>query len=59
VVIKDHCPIYSNYTILPGAVLEEGAVLAAGSVLKGRAKPWSVYASACQISQSAGADRPE
>jgi acetyltransferase-like isoleucine patch superfamily enzyme len=44
VVIKDHCLIYANCTILPGAVLEEGVVLAAGSVLKGATKPWSVYA---------------
>ncbi len=44
VVIKDHCLIYANCTILPGAVLEEGVVLAAGSVLKGNTQPWSVYA---------------
>eukprot|EP01031_Cornospumella_fuschlensis_P049930 gene49930-61121_t len=29
VVIKSHCLIYANCTILPGAVLEEGVVLAA------------------------------
>ncbi len=44
VVIKDHCLIYANCNILPGAILEEGVVLAAGSVLKGATKPWSVYA---------------
>lgn len=44
VVIKDHCLIYANCTILPGAVLEEGVVVAAGSVLKGKTQPWSVYA---------------
>jgi acetyltransferase-like isoleucine patch superfamily enzyme len=44
VVIKDHCLIYANCTILPGTILEEGEVLAAGSVLKGKTKPWSVCA---------------
>lgn len=44
VVIKDHCLIYANCTILPGAVLEEGVVVAAGSVLKGATQPWSIYA---------------
>lgn len=44
VVIKSHCLIYANCTILPGSVLEEGVVLAAGSVLKGNTQPWSVYA---------------
>lgn len=44
VVIKDHCLIYANCTILPGAVLEEGVVVAAGSVLKGVTQPWSIYA---------------
>lgn len=44
VVIKSHCLIYANCTILPGTVLEEGVVLAAGSVLKGSTRPWSVYA---------------
>jgi acetyltransferase-like isoleucine patch superfamily enzyme len=44
VVIKSHCLIYANCTILPGTILEEGVVLAAGSVLKGETQPWSVYA---------------
>jgi acetyltransferase-like isoleucine patch superfamily enzyme len=44
VIIKDHCLIYANCTILPGAILEEGVVLAAGSVLKGPTQPWSIYA---------------
>lgn len=44
VVIKSHCLIYANCTVLPGSVLEEGVVLAAGSVLKGGTQPWSVYA---------------
>lgn len=44
VVIKDHCLIYANCNILPGAILEEGVILAAGSVLKGETKPWSLYA---------------
>jgi acetyltransferase-like isoleucine patch superfamily enzyme len=44
VVIKSHCLIYANCTILPGAVLEEGVVLAAGSVLRGVTEPWSIYA---------------
>ena len=44
VVIKDFCLIYANCTILPGSVLEEGVVLAAGSVHKGPTEPWSLYA---------------
>jgi len=44
VTIKDFCLIYANCTILPGSVLEEGVVLAAGSVLKGPTEPWSLYA---------------
>jgi acetyltransferase-like isoleucine patch superfamily enzyme len=44
VVIKSYCLIYANCTILPGSVLEEGVVLAAGSVLKGSTQPWSIYA---------------
>lgn len=44
VYIKSHCLIYANCTILPGSVLEEGVVLAAGSVLRGATEPWSIYA---------------
>lgn len=44
VVIRDYCLIYANCTILPGSILEEGVVLAAGSVLKGPTEPWSIYA---------------
>lgn len=44
IIIKSYCLIYANCTILPGSVLEEGVILAAGSVLKGGTKPWSVYA---------------
>jgi maltose O-acetyltransferase len=44
VIIKSYCLIYANCTILPGSVLEEGVVLAAGSVLKGTTEPWSIYA---------------
>jgi acetyltransferase-like isoleucine patch superfamily enzyme len=44
VIIKSHCLIYANCTVLPGTVLEEGVVLAAGSVVRGGTKPWSVYA---------------
>jgi acetyltransferase-like isoleucine patch superfamily enzyme len=44
VIIKSHCLIYANCTILPGSILEEGVILAAGSVLKGTTEPWSIYA---------------
>ena len=46
VYIKSNCLIYANCTILPGTILEEGVVLAAGSLLKGETIPWALYAGA-------------
>lgn len=43
VVIKNHCMIYSNATVLPGAILEEGVVVASGSVIAGQTTPWTIY----------------
>lgn len=44
IVIKDGCWIGANVTILPGTIIEEGCVIAAGSVVKGVCKINSLYA---------------
>lgn len=44
VTIKSHCLIYANSTVLPGTTLEEGVVVAAGSIISGTTVAWSVYA---------------
>jgi maltose O-acetyltransferase len=43
VVIDNWVYIGSRVTILPGAHVGEGAVLASGCVLTGDAEPWTVY----------------
>lgn len=42
--LKDHCIIYAGAVILPGSIVEEYVVVAAGSVLKGATAPGGVYA---------------
>lgn len=44
VTIKDGCWIGSNVIILPGAIVENGCVIAAGSVVNGICEANSVYA---------------
>ncbi len=44
IVIKDGCWIGANVTILPGTIIEEGCVIAAGSVVKGVCKINCLYA---------------
>jgi len=43
IIIKNHCLIYSNVTVLPGTILEEGVVVASGSVITGQTTPWTIY----------------
>ena len=44
VVIKDGCWIGCNVTILPGSIIEEGCVIAAGSVVNGILQKNGLYA---------------
>ena len=43
VIIKKYANIGTNAIIMPGSVLEEGALLCAGSLLIGNTVPWGVY----------------
>ena len=43
VTIKDGCWIGSNVIILPGTIINEGCVIAAGSVVKGNLESNSLY----------------
>jgi putative colanic acid biosynthesis acetyltransferase WcaF len=43
IIIKNFCSVYAGSIILPGAILEEGVILSAHSVLGGDTEPWSVY----------------
>lgn len=42
--IGDYAWVCARASVLPGAVMENGAVLALGSVGRGRLESWSVYA---------------
>lgn len=42
--LKNNCIIYAGAIVLPGALVREYVVVAAGSVLKGDTKPGGVYA---------------
>lgn len=44
VTIKDHVWIGINVTILPGTLIEEGAVISAGSVVRGTVKACEIMA---------------
>jgi galactoside O-acetyltransferase len=41
--IGRHCGVGTGSTLLPNAVLEEGAIIAAHSLLLSRARAWSIY----------------
>ena len=43
VEIGQHCVIGSNAVILPGTIIEEGAVVGALSLAKGRIAAWGIY----------------
>jgi acetyltransferase-like isoleucine patch superfamily enzyme len=42
--IGDHAVVGANSVLLPGTVIEEGATIGAGSVVKGRVPAWTIYA---------------
>lgn len=44
VIIKDGCWIGSNVIILPGSVINEGCVIASGSIVKGTLEKNGLYA---------------
>jgi acetyltransferase-like isoleucine patch superfamily enzyme len=44
VEIQPHALIFTNSTVLPGVVIGEGAVVAAGSLVHRNLKPWAIYA---------------
>jgi len=44
VEIGEHCVVGANSVILPGAILEEGVVVGALSLVKGSLKGWGIYA---------------
>jgi galactoside O-acetyltransferase len=43
VEIGDHCVVGANSVILPGTVIEEGAVIGALSLAKGRITSWAIH----------------
>lgn len=43
ILLKKFSSVGANATVMPGSILEEGAVLGAGSVLKSVTKPWFCY----------------
>ncbi|MCB0512352.1 MAG: acyltransferase [Bacteroidetes bacterium] len=44
VIIKDHASIFTSANILPGIIVEEGAVVGLAAVLTKNTEPWSIYA---------------
>jgi acetyltransferase-like isoleucine patch superfamily enzyme len=42
VKIAKHCIIGAQSTVLPGSILDEGAAVGSGSLVKGRLPPWSI-----------------
>ena len=43
VIMKRFSNVGTNAIILPGSILEEGVMIAAGSLFYGRSEPWTVY----------------
>ena len=43
VIMEEFSNIGTNAIVLPGAILREGVLLTAGSLLIGDTKPWGVY----------------
>lgn len=43
IVMKRFSNIGTNSIILPGSILEEGVLIAAGSLFYGKSEPWTVY----------------
>ena len=43
IIMKRFSNIGTNAIILPGSILEEGVLIAAGSLFYGKSKPWTVY----------------
>ena len=41
--MKRFSNIGTNSIILPGSILEEGVLIAAGSLFYGKSEPWTVY----------------
>ena len=46
IVVEDDVWIGSNVVLLDGAVVRKGAVIAAGSVVRGEVEPYAIYAGA-------------
>lgn len=42
--MQNHCIVTTGCTLLPGTRMLEGSVLGAMSLLKGKTKPWMIYA---------------
>lgn len=43
IVMKRFSNIGTNSIILPGSIIEEGALIASGSLFYGKSEPWTVY----------------
>jgi galactoside O-acetyltransferase len=43
IIIEKHAFIGTNVVILPGITIGEGAVIAAGSIIKKNIEPWGIY----------------
>ena len=43
IIMKRFSNIGTNSIILPGSILEEGVLIAAGSLFYGKSEPWTVY----------------
>lgn len=56
-VVGDRCWVATRAIVLPGTVLGEGAVVAAGAVVRGDVPPWTVVAGA--PAQPVGARSPD
>jgi len=44
ILIEDDAYIGANCVIMPGTIIREGAVVGAGSFVRGELEPWTVYA---------------
>ena len=43
IIMKRFSNVGTNAIILPGSVLEEGVLIAAGSLFYGKSEPWTIY----------------
>jgi maltose O-acetyltransferase len=44
IVVGDRCWLGVRATVLPGSVIDDDCIIAAGAVVRGRCEPWGLYA---------------